>query len=203
MREIGVPPTTTLEAPGVKTVPAMAILSLAAVMSRPPIVVVIELGDADSKDNVFDPAIRWLAVSKDSNVPSSVMPGAPGLRVMPAREIMFDAAVMAWPAMVVIICFGAGVMRGTVLVPIMRADEPKYIGVPDMVIGEAPLVKVEPAIAILSKAAVTTWPAIIVVIGVGTSSARGTVDLPMTRLDGSRRIGVPDTVIGDAPGVSV
>ena len=41
-----------------------------------------------------------------------------------------------------------------------------------------------------------------VIIGVGISGVRGTVDIPTTRADTSRCIGVPDTVIGGAPGIS-
>ena len=263
LRETSVPPIVTPEAPGVKAVPAMDILSGAAVMTWPSIVVIIEFGDADSRGMVFEPTISWLAVSKDSSVPSSVMPGAPGVRTVPATVTAFGAAVIAWPATFVVIvsgtfdargivlepttncpavsrdiivpsiavpgapglrvlpaiatAFGAAVIawpaivvisvgtpgaRGIVDVPTTRADEPKWIGVPDTVIGGDPLVRVVPASATASDKAVITWPAIVAVTGFG-SPERGTVDVPIMRADEPKYIGVPDTVIGGAPGVKV
>lgn len=134
-----------------------------------------------------------------------VVAGAPGLRVVPASATAFGAAVMAWPAMVVVMGVGAraGAARGSVLVPTMRAEDASRIGVPDTVIGGAPLVRVVPATAIAFGAAVMTWPAIVVVMELGPAEGRGMVDAPIMRADGPSCIGVPETVIGGAPAVKV
>lgn len=92
--------------------------------------------------------------------------------------------------------------------PMMRrADEAKCIWVPETMIGGAPGVKVVPAITRAVGVAVMTWPAIVAVrrSGLGFSGTRGTVDVlvPTMGADGPKCIGVPDTVIGGAPGVSV
>ena len=173
-------------------------------MAWPPIVVVIGFGDAFSRAMVLEPMIRWLEASNDSIVPFSVVSAAPGVKVVPARAMILGPAVMAWPAMVVISWFVDGSLtRGIVLLPMTRAGEQKCIGVPDMVMGGAPLVRVEPAIAMPFEAAVKTWPAILAVNGAGTLGARSTVEVPTTRADESKRIGVPETVRGGAPGIKV
>ena len=146
--------------------------------------------------------MSWLAVFKDSNVPSSDTPGAPGARVVPAIVTILGAAVIAWPPIVVVIWGRGSRASGTVDVPTTRAEGPKYIGVPDTVMGGDPLVKVVPATMIASDEASMTWPAMVVVIG-PVFLEKGTVDVPITRADEPRCIEVPDTVMGGAPGVSV
>ena len=100
---------------------------------------------------------------------------------------------------------GSGVVdtRGTVLVHIARADDPKCICVPDTVIGDAPLINVIHATAIAFGAAAITWPAIVKIIGVGFPEARGTVDVFITRANESKCIRVSDMVIGGAPRVKI
>ena len=155
LREINVPPTITPEAPGVKVVPPMAILLGAAVMTSPPIVVTIEFGGADSRGTVFEPTINSLAVFKDSNVLSSVIPGAPGIRVVPKTIIAFGAAVMTWPAMLVVNVSRTFDPKGIVLEPITNSPaELRDNIVPSIVVPGAPGFKVLPAIAIALATAV-------------------------------------------------
>lgn len=119
-----------------------------AVMARSAMWVVIIYGTFDVRVIVFEPTINCPAVPRDCTVPSTVAPGAPGLGVLPAIAITFDAAAIAWPPIIVVIWAGTLGARGIVDVSIARVDEPKCIGIPDAIIGGAPLVKVVPAVEI-------------------------------------------------------
>ena len=83
--------------------------------------------------------------------------------------------------------------RGIVLLPTTKAATPNEMRVPEMVIAGAPGVKVEPAM-------MTTPGGQEVMIG---GAGRGMVLVPMTMAEDPIEMGVPDTVIPEAPGVRV
>lgn len=204
LRERNVPEMVVPGDPGVRVLPAMRRWFGAAVRGWLAMDVVVVKGDfVEGRGMVLALRRNWPAGLRERVVPEMVVAGAPGLRVCPAIAMAFGAAVMAWPAMVVVMGCGAGFARGSVLVPTMRAEDASWIGVPDTVIGGAPLVRVVPATAIAFGAAVMTWPAIVVVMELGPAEGRGMVDAPIMRADGPSCIGVPETVIGGAPGVKV
>ena len=204
LRDRNVPSRVVPGDPGVRVLPAMRRWLGAAVRGWLDMDMVVVRGVfVEGRGIVWAFRRNWPAGLRDRVVPSMVVAGAPRLRVLAAIATAFGAAVMAWPAMVVVMGTGAGVARGSVLVPTMRAEDASCIGVPDTVIGGAPLVRVVPATAIAFGAAVMTWPAIVVVMELGPAEGRGTVDAPIMRADGPSCIGVPETVIGGAPGVKV
>ena len=142
-------------APGVIIISAITRAVGPAVMTWPPIVVTIEFGDADARGTVFEPISNSLAVPKDSNVPSSVMAGAPGIRVVPATATAFGAAVMTWPAMLVVIVSGTCDPKSIALEPITNwPAELSDSLVPSIVVPGAPRLRVLPTIAIALGAAV-------------------------------------------------
>ena len=102
-RDSSIPSSVVPGAPGLRVVPATAMPFGAAVIAWPATVVVIVSGILDARGIVFEPTMNCPAVSRDSVVPSIAVPGAPGLRVLPAIATVFDAAVIFWPAMVVMI----------------------------------------------------------------------------------------------------
>ena len=186
-RDSTVPPRVVPGDPGLRVVPARVMAFGAAVMGWTAMMVVIVFGTVDAvKGIVLEPTTNWPASSRDSTVPSIVVPGAPGLREVPAMATAVGAAVIAWPAIVVMSCVGAGDTKDTVLEPTTRADGSKCIGVPDTVMGGAPGVKVVPATAMAFEAAVMTCPAMLVVIGIGALGVKGNVDVPMTKADEPR-----------------
>jgi len=131
---------------------------------------------------------------------------------MPLR-FMFASAVTTWPAMVAIkgAAVGVGVANEAELVPMTRTDEPSDIGVLDTVIGEAPGVRVVPAIEIPSVSGTTGWPSITVDFSatgefkrLGAACGPNAMELaPIFRVEDPNETGVFETVIGGAPGVSV
>ena len=100
---------------------------------------------------VLEPTTKRPALSRDIIVPFIEKPASPRFRVVvPAILIAFAAAVMTWPAIVVVKTrCGTWGANCTVLVPIMRTDdESKYIRELETVIGGASGVKVVPAMEI-------------------------------------------------------
>ena len=112
------------------------------------VVIVCGIFSDARRDIVFEPTTNRPSVSRDSAVPLTVVPDAPGLRVLPAIAITSDAAMIAWPPTVVVMWVGTSGARGTVDVPIIRAVGPNCMGVSDIVIRGTPLLKVVPAIEI-------------------------------------------------------
>ena len=97
---------------------------------------------------VLVPIISSPAEFKDTNVPLRLVPGAPGVSVKLPTSTAIGSAVIARPATVVTKCSGTSESRDIVLDPMMRADEPSDIEVPDTVIGGAFGVNVVPSIEI-------------------------------------------------------
>ena len=171
-RETSVPSSVRPGAPGVRVVPAIVMRSGAAVMVWPPIVVVV--GDAESRRMVFEPITSWLAVFKDINVPSIVIPGAIGIRVVPATMTAFGAAVTAWPPMEVVIVCGDSWAKGMVLEPTINWPAvSRDIVVPSIVAPGSPGLKVLPAMTTAFGAAVIAWPAIVLTMGFTTGYTGG------------------------------
>lgn len=94
-KDSSVPSSVVPGAPGFRVVPATAIPFGAAVMAWPATEVVIVSGTVDARDIVLEPTTNCPAVLSDSTVPSIVVPGAPGLKILPAIATAFDAAVIA------------------------------------------------------------------------------------------------------------
>ena len=145
----------------------------------------LESALSSASETVFDPTTSCESVLKDRSVPSTVMPGAPGVKVVPATVKAVGPAVKTCPLpRVVVIDDDEGVSarnpspavsspgpavplcRAMVLDPMMSwAAVLRDTSVPSIVTCGAPGVKVLPPMDILSGAAVMVWPPIVVVIG--------------------------------------
>ena len=101
-----------------------------------------------------------------------VFGGGRGVRVVPAIVIPLELAVMMWPAMVVVVGMGVLWVRGIVLMPMTRADGSRCTGMPDMVIGGAPGVKVVPAMDMPCESGWITW-LFMVLVWPGVKSSNG------------------------------
>lgn len=136
-------------------------------------------------------------------VPEMVMAGPFTERVDPAMVKAVGLAVNGVPATVKIDCKD-GDVRGIVLLPMIRAEGPSETGVPAIVTAGPPLERDVPAIEKPVGFTVNVFPATVKMDWMGVDcSGSGMVLLPMTSAVTSRDIGVPDTVIGEPPGVSV
>jgi len=82
-------------------------------------------------------------VPSDIGVPETVMPAPPGEIVFPSMARPLRVAVKASPSTVNMEALEGNVI---VVVPMTRSEEPREIGVPDIVIPEPPGVRVVPAI---------------------------------------------------------
>lgn len=157
---------------------------------------------------VCESNINSPAVFSDMSVPFSVIP-APGVNAVPAISTAVGAAVRAWLARVVInwpviVVIGAAEGRGIVADPMMRAEEPREIGMLEIVRAGAPGVRVVPAISTALGRMVMAWLARVVIICEGNAFVRGIgVPVPITRPDEPMDIGVPEMVMAGAPGVRV
>ena len=76
-------------------------------MAWPAISVLNVSGRPDARGIVFESTIKEPAVFRASRVPPIVAAGSPGFIVAPAMATAFEAAVIAWPAMVVRIRCGS------------------------------------------------------------------------------------------------
>ena len=146
-----------------------------------------------------------LTESGDKSVPLTVIPRLRDVSVEPAISIAVGFAVMPSPATVAINCSGISFSSGIELVPIIRADEPSDMGVPDMVKGSEPGNSIEPAIEMLFESARKVWPFRVVICpglhGCRPGRVMGIEFVPIIRCDGPNDIEVPCIVIEDAPGV--
>ncbi len=129
-------------------------------------------------------------VPSDIGVPETVMPGPPGEMVLPSIARPLCVAVKTSPSTVKIEALGG---RVTVLVPMMRSEDPRETGVPEIVTPDPPGVSVVPAIEKPVGFAVKLCPATVKMDGEG--EVGGNVIVVDT--------GVPETVTPGPPGVSV
>lgn len=154
----------------------------------------------DAKLTVLPPITRPPEDPRDTLVPDMVTGGPPGTIEVSAKTKPAGLAVNVWPPTVKIDDGG----RAMMLLPTTRPADPSEIGVPDMVIGGAPGIRV-----VLSTtnpfpdgAGVIICPAT-VAIGVATGAGKGTVLLPTTSPREPNETGVPDMVIAALPGATV
>lgn len=119
--------------------------------------------DFDAIGTIDEPPTRADGL-KYIGVPETVSGGDPLVKVVPATTIASGEALIEWLA-TVRVTGSVSPERGTVLVPMMRADESRCIRVPDTVMGGAHGVKVVPAIEMpwesgwtTSLLVVLTWP---------------------------------------------
>jgi len=105
------------------------------------------------------PTIRTEA-PKDTGVPAIVVPGPPGVRVMPPIATPPDGSVVIfWPAIVARTGAVEGaILMGIVLLPTTSPDGPSETGVPNIVIAEAPGAKGVPSTSMPDDPAVTLSP---------------------------------------------
>lgn len=133
----------------------------------------------------------------ETGVPEMVMPGPPGTRVVPAMAKPVGLAVNVWPASVKTALVGID-RRGIVLVPMTRPDEPREMGVPEIVTAGCPGRMEVPAMLKPVGFAVKVWPPIVNTALLG--DGREMVLVPTTRPDAPNDIGVPDMVTAGCPG---
>lgn len=146
-RDTYVPEMVVPGAPGVSVDPAIARPVGAAVITWEPMVVVRGLAvGVEVRVMVWELRMSWLAVFRDTSVPSIVIPIAPGVSVDPPIWTFVGLAVMVWLPMAVTNNCSVGVGSGMVLDPMRKAEDPREIGVPDTVIAGASGVSVVPAI---------------------------------------------------------
>lgn len=146
--------------PGVRVDPATRISSDFSVIFKFSNVRVDGIRDRDRVEGVLgrergmvdEPIMRWLLDGlRDRRVPEMVMAGWPGVRVDPSMRILLGCSVILKLSKVRVdwIRVGGEVIWGKGMVddPTTRLpDEPREIGVPDMVTADPPGVRVRPPI---------------------------------------------------------
>ena len=96
------------------------------------------------------------AEPKEMGVPEMVIPGPPLYKDVLAMAKPFTFGVNIWlPTEKTV---GVGGCSAMVLVPMMSAEGPRDIGVPEIVRGGPPGVRLVPAIAKPLESTVRTWP---------------------------------------------
>ena len=127
-------------------------------------------GNAEARATVEVPIMRF-EEAMETGVPDIVIAGAPGVRVVPAMEIPFGRGTAVSPFIIVgwydgvvagVICAGNADARGMELPPMIRLEGPIEIGVPEIVTGGAPGVRVVPAMETPLARGWAVWPLIIV-----------------------------------------
>lgn len=169
---------------------------------------------------VLEPNNNWTALFMDTSVllmvvtgadgsidigtPDTVIAAAPGVSVVPATTTALFVIVKAWPSILVVVGFGS-LAKVMVLEPTTRMGDSGVISVPvpGNAIGGAPAVRVVPATMTESCPIVTICPSMSVVVCLASFEARDKVLEPTTRTDDLYAIGVPERVMGGAPGVNV
>lgn len=145
-RDMNVPEMVIPAAPGVRVILPIVRPVGAAVMVSLPIVIVRAGGvEAGVRGMVWELRMSWLAVLRDSKVPSTVTSGAPAVSVDPPISTFVGFAVMVWLPIAVTNFLPAGFGSGMVLNPTTIAEDTRDIGVPDIVIAGTPGVSVVPA----------------------------------------------------------
>ena len=175
-----------------------------------PVMVVIPCLEISVSSGSESVPIKRADAPSDIAVSDMVKGGEPGNSIVPAIEMPFESGRILWPFRV-FICPGLhgccpGRVMGIEFVPIIKFNGPSDIEVPCIVSEDAPGVKVVPAIEIAFESvwklwafSVVTWPA---TKGKG-GRAYATELGPTMKAFGPRKIGVPATVIGGAPGVRI
>lgn len=140
--------------------------------------------------------------SRDMDMPDTVIAAAPGVMMVPAIERPFRIGCIARPAMVATDGAEVAIGIGIVFSPTTKAD-PTNIGVPEIMIGGSPGAMIVPAIEIPLETCLISLPSNVVTDGTSGIDSNGVMGVPAMITDGRSAAGVPDIVIGDAPGVIV
>lgn len=138
-------------------------------------------------------------VPSEKGVPEMVAAGLPSVRVVPEMAMAVGLAVKVWEARMKMVDEGVGVGRGMVLLPMMRPEVPRRMGVPEIVIGGPPAWRVVPAMATPVGLAVKVWPPTVKAVEAAIALGIVAVELPTMIFEVPTETHVPEMVAAGPP----